>query len=210
MTLKTTSRTTSPPPQKLVLGSTSPFRKALLDKLKLPFETDKPKVDETPLADESAPALVERLAVEKAKAVAQNWPNTLVIGSDQVALFDGKILGKPHTHDKAVEQLSAFSGNKVIFLTGLAVINSETGETHSLIEPFEVHFKKLSFEEIDAYLKAEQPYNCAGSFKSEALGICLFEKLVGDDPNTLIGLPLIRLVELLNKFGFSVLDRQTK
>ncbi len=192
----------------IVLGSTSPFRKSILDKLNIPFQTDKPEVDETPLDNESAIELVERLAVLKAQTVADRWEKALVIGSDQVALFENEILGKPHTHENAVKQLSRFSGNKVTFLTGLAVINTETNETLSLVEPFEVHFRQLTEQEIEAYLLAEKPYKCAGSFKSEALGICLFEKLVGEDPNTLIGLPLIKLVSMLKQFGFDVLEKQ--
>ena len=140
--------------------------------------------------------------------MADRWDKALVIGSDQVALFDNEILGKPHTHENAVKQLSRFSGNKVTFLTGLAVINTETNETLSLVEPFEVHFRQLTEQEIEAYLLAEKPYKCAGSFKSEALGICLFEKLVGEDSNTLIGLPLIKLVSMLKQFGFDVLENQ--
>lgn len=192
----------------IVLGSTSPFRKAILDKLNISFQTDKPEVDETPLANETAIQLVERLAVLKAEAVAKRWDNSLVIGSDQVALFDNEILGKPHTHENAVKQLTRFSGNKVTFLTGLALIDTKTGKTLSLVEPFEVHFKHLTENDIESYLLAEKPYNCAGSFKSEALGICLFEKLVGEDPNTLIGLPLIKLVGLFKQFGYDVLANQ--
>ena len=194
----------------IVLGSTSPFRKEVLNKLNIPFETDKPQVDETPLENESAIQLVERLAILKAQTVAERWNNALIIGSDQVALFDGTILGKPHTHENAVKQLSSFSGNKVTFLTGLAVIDTNSGKIHSLVEPFEVHFKELSSNDIESYLLAEKPYKCAGSFKSEALGICLFEKLVGQDPNSLIGLPLIKLVEVFNKCGYSVLEQQGK
>lgn len=192
----------------IVLGSTSPFRKSILDKLNISFETDKPEVDETPLANETAEQLVERLAILKAEAVATRWPNALVIGSDQVALFDGEILGKPHTHENAIKQLSRFSGNKVTFLTGLSVIDTETNKTLSLVEPFEVHFKQLTESDIESYLLAEKPYNCAGSFKSEALGICLFDKLVGEDPNTLIGLPLIKLVEIFKQLGYDVLANQ--
>lgn len=192
----------------IILGSTSEFRKQILEKLNLSFQTAKPEVDETALPNETAHQLVERLAIAKAQAVANAHDNALVIGSDQVALFNDTILGKPHTHENAIKQLSSFSGNKVTFLTGLAVINSDTGETHSLVEPFEVYFKQLTLEDIEAYLIAETPYKCAGSFKSEALGICLFEKLVGDDPNTLVGLPLIKLVGLLDNFGYSVLKNQ--
>ncbi len=196
--------------QSIILGSTSPFRKQILDKLNISFTTAKPEVDETPMPDETAYQLVERLAIAKAHAVANQTDNALVIGSDQVALFNNTILGKPHTHDNAIKQLTSFSGQKVTFLTGLAVIDSKTGKTRSLVEPFEVHFKSLTLSEIEAYLLAETPYKCAGSFKSEALGICLFEKLVGDDPNTLVGLPLIKLVALLADFGYSVLDNQAK
>ena len=206
---KIVSSAVSCQPQRLVLGSTSPFRKEILNKLNIPFETDKPNVDETPLNNESARQLVERLAILKAKAVASNWENALIIGSDQVALFEGEILGKPHTHENAIKQLRSFSGNKVTFLTGLAVVNTNNLETLSLVEPFEVHFKKLTEADIEQYLLAEKPYNCAGSFKSEALGICLFEKLEGKDPNTLVGLPLIQLVSLLAKFGFNVLELQS-
>lgn len=193
----------------IVLGSTSPFRKSILDKLNISFETDKPEVDETPLANETAEQLVERLAILKAEAVATRWPNALVIGSDQVALFDGEILGKPHTHENAVKQLSRFSGNKVTFLTGLSVIDTKTNKTLSLVEPFEVHFRQLTENDIESYLLAEKPYNCAGSFKSEALGICLFDKLVGEDPNTLIGMPLIKLVAMFKELGFDVLAHQS-
>ena len=192
----------------LVLGSTSPFRKAILEKLNIPFSTDNPEVDETPLKNETAIELVERLAILKANAVAERWSQSIVIGSDQVALFENEILGKPHTHENAVKQLSRFSGNKVTFLTGLAVIDTETNKTLSLVEPFEVHFKQLSEDDIESYLQSEKPYNCAGSFKSEALGICLFDKLAGDDPNTLIGLPLIKLVSLLNQLDYNILKLQ--
>ena len=195
-------------PTTIVLGSTSPFRKAILDKLNISFQTDKPEVDETPQENETAIELVERLAILKAEAVAQRWNDALIIGSDQVALFEGEILGKPHTHENAVKQLTRFSGNKVTFLTGLAVIDTQTGKTQSLVEPFEVHFKQLTESDIESYLLAEKPYNCAGSFKSEALGICLFEKLIGEDPNTIIGLPLIKLVGLLKDFDYDVLANQ--
>lgn len=192
----------------LVLGSTSPFRKAILEKLGIDFITDKPEVDETPLPNEEPEALVARLAEDKAKAVAKRHSSSLIIGSDQVAVFDRQILGKPHTHENAVAQLTAFSGQTVTFLTGLSVIDTHSDQTHTLVEPFKVKFKTLSQSDIENYLLAEKPYNCAGSFKSEALGICLFEKLEGDDPNTLIGLPLIKLVSILDKLGYSVLEQQ--
>lgn len=194
--------------QTLVLGSTSPFRKILLEKLNLPFDCAKPNIDETALPNETPQALVERLAIEKAQAVAAQFPNALIIGSDQVALCDDDILGKPHNFDNGVKQLTKFSNKAVTFYTGLAVYNSATKQSYSLVEPFTVHFNPLSQNEIENYLNAEQPYNCAGSFKSEGLGICLFKKLEGDDPNTLIGLPLIKLVSLLKKHGVDVLTEQ--
>lgn len=193
----------------LVLGSTSPFRKNILEKLNLPFECAKPDIDETAFSNETPQALVERLAIEKAKAVTNEFPNALIIGSDQVALCDGEILGKPHNFDNGVKQLTKFSNKSVVFYTGLCVYDSENNTAKSIVEPFTVHFKELTHQEIENYLKAEQPYNCAGSFKSEGLGICLFKKLEGDDPNTLIGLPLIRLVALLKQHGLNVLEQQT-
>jgi len=195
--------------QTLVLGSTSPFRKSLLEKLNLPFEYAKPNIDETARDNESPEALVERLAIEKAKAVETDYPNALIIGSDQVAVCDGEILGKPHNFENGVKQLSKFSGKAVKFLTGLCVYNSSTKEHHALVEPFMVHFKNNDLKSIENYLRAEEPYNCAGSFKSEGLGICLFEKLEGDDPNSLIGLPLIKLVELLQQHDVDVLAEQS-
>ncbi len=196
--------------QQIVLGSTSPFRREILTKLKLPFECAQPDVDETPLPHETAPQLVSRLAQAKAQAVSQHYPNALVIGSDQVAVVDGKILGKPGDHPNAVQQLQQASGKIVTFYTGLALMNGLNGQLHQLVEPFEVHFKTLSKAQIEGYLQAEQPYNCAGSFKSEGLGIMLFERLQGRDPNTLIGLPLIALGELLQAEGIDVLLAQPK
>jgi len=194
--------------QTLVLGSTSPFRRAILEKLNLPFECTKPNIDESVKAGETPIELVERLAIEKAKAVDDEFSDALIIGSDQVAVCEGEILGKPHNFENGFKQLHKFSGKAVVFNTGLCVYNSKTKQTLSLVEPFTVHFKHLSDEEIINYLHTEQPYNCAGSFKSEALGICLFEKLEGDDPNTLIGLPLIKLVSLLKQHGLDVLAEQ--
>lgn len=194
----------------LVLGSTSPFRKSLLEKLNVPFECAKPDIDETPFDGESSIALVERLAIEKAKAVANEFPNAFIIGSDQVALHQNDILGKPHTRENAINQLTRFSGDKVVFHTGLCVFDSETNKSYSLVEPFEVYFRDLTKAEIEAYVDAEQPLKCAGSFKSEGLGITLFEKLVGDDPNSLIGLPLIKLHALLKDAGLDVLQYQPK
>lgn len=193
----------------LVLGSTSPFRKSILEKLNLPFECAKPNIDETPLENETPQALVKRLAIEKAKAVAPSFPDALIIGSDQVAMCDGEILGKPHTFDNGVKQLTKFSNQSVTFYTGLCVYDSTNDSVKALVELFVVHFNELSLSEIESYLKAEQPYNCAGSFKSEGLGICLFKKLEGDDPNTLIGLPLIKLVALLKQHGLDTLAQQS-
>jgi len=194
--------------KKLVLGSTSPFRKEILAKLNIPFVCAKPDIDESAFDNESPVELVERLAIEKAKAVASEFPDALIIGSDQVAMCDGEILGKPHNFETAVKQLEKFSNKTVVFYTGLCVYDSGLDYTTALIEPFLVHFNQLSLSDIENYLHAEQPYNCAGSFKSEGLGICLFKKLEGDDPNTLIGLPLIKLVELLKQHDVNVLAEQ--
>ena len=192
----------------LVLGSTSPFRKTLLEKFNIPFSCAKPNIDETAFPQEQPIQLVERLAIEKAKAVAVQHPNALIIGSDQVAVCNNEILGKPHNFDNAVNQLTKFSDQCITFYTGLCVYDSHNDKVTSIVEPFHVHFKKLSQQEICNYLKTEQPYNCAGSFKSEGLGICLFKKLEGDDPNSLIGLPLIKLVTLLKQHDIDVLSLQ--
>jgi MAF protein len=189
----------------LVLASTSPFRKSILQKLGVPFDCHAPEVDETPLAGESPSRLVERLSIAKAQAVAAHLKQGLVIGSDQVAVIDNEILGKPGNHENAVAQLLRASGRTVTFLTGLALVNAASGSIQAEVVPFKVVFRKLSLEQIDNYLNAEQPYNCAGSFKSEGLGIALFERLDGDDPNTLIGLPLIRLIHMLEKEGETVI-----
>ncbi len=189
----------------LVLASTSPFRKALLERLELPFETQAPEVDEQRLQGETAEQLVRRLAEAKARAVAASWPDALIIGSDQVAVIDNEVLGKPGNHDNAHRQLASASGKQVTFLTGLCLHNSHGGGTQTEVVPFTVHFRTLGDEQIDNYLRKEQPYNCAGSFKSEGLGISLFERLEGDDPNALIGLPLIRLVRMLENEGVRVI-----
>lgn len=189
----------------LILASTSPYRRALLEKLGLPFACIAPQVDEQPQTGESAEALVERLARAKAAAIAAQYPDALVIGSDQVAVIDGAILGKPHSHYRAFAQLQAASGKSVTFLTGLALSNQASGALLSLVEPFEVRFRTLNEQSIEHYLRLEQPYDCAGSFKSEGLGICLFEALSGRDPNALIGLPLIALIDLLTELGYDTL-----
>lgn len=193
-------------PLPLVLASTSVYRAALLAKLTTQFTTLASKVDETPKPNEPANALVQRLALAKAQAVARQLAApALIIGSDQVALFENDIIGKPLKSDAAIAQLSRFSGNSVCFLTGLALYNSLTGQQQLIVEPFTVHFRTLSNAEIAAYVDKEQPFDCAGSFKSEGLGISLFRKLEGDDPNSLIGLPLIRLFQLLQQEGVNLL-----
>ncbi|ALG68767.1 Maf family protein [Beggiatoa leptomitoformis] len=185
----------------LVLASTSPFRKNLLTRLGLPFETVAPNVDETPLVNETPEALVKRLSILKAQAVQALYANALIIGSDQVAILDGQIIGKPHTHDNAVQQLSKASGNTVSFLTGLCLLNTATTQYQVEIVPFTVVFRALTTAQIENYLQLEQPYHCAGSFRSESLGITLMEAMRGDDPNALVGLPLMRLIRLLENEG---------
>lgn len=192
----------SPP---LYLASTSVYRQQLLSKLTAAFTAVKPDVDETPLPAETASQLVYRLALAKANSIAGNLQSGLVIGSDQVAVFANEIIGKPHTSENAVKQLTRFSGQTVTFLTGLALVNADTGQAQVVVEPFDVTFRHLSAAEIAAYIAKEQPLDCAGSFKSEGLGITLFSRLNGNDPNSLIGLPLIRLNTLLLNEGVNVL-----
>lgn len=196
------------PMKPLILASTSPFRRELLQRLGLPFDTAAPDADETPLAGESPEALVARLAEAKARVVARQFPDALIIGSDQVAMLDGNILGKPGDHAKAVQQLRAASGRQVDFLTGLCLLNSRSGRCQVRVEPFSVVFRALSDAQIEHYLRHDTPYQCAGSFKSEGLGIALFERMQGNDPNALIGLPLITLTELLRNEGVDVLADQ--
>ncbi len=189
----------------IILASSSPYRKAILAKLQLPFVTASPNTDERMRAAESASQMVERLAIEKARAVAAEYDQGLVIGCDQVAVLDQQMLGKPLTHDNAVRQLQACRGRSITFLTGLCVLNACSLEFQSSVEPFKVHFRQLTDRQIERYLRRETPYDCAGSFKSEGLGISLFQRLEGDDPNTLVGLPLIRLIEMLENEGIDVL-----
>ncbi len=188
----------------LVLGSSSPFRKQLLAKLGLDFSCNSPQIDESPLTGEHAEQLVARLAEAKARAVAVKHPDALIIASDQVAVLNGRILGKPGNHQNAHAQLSAAAGNTVTFYTSLALLNASNNHLQLEVVPFKVHFRPLTADEIESYLHKEQPYQCAGSFKSEGLGIALFNKLEGDDPNTLIGLPLIRLIRMLKNEGISI------
>jgi 7-methyl-GTP pyrophosphatase len=183
--------------QLLVLASSSIFRSELLKRLQLPFEAMAPNVDETPLPNESARTTSVRLAQEKALAVAGNYPDALIIGSDQVALLEGRQLGKPITHDNAVKQLRAMRGKTTHFYTALALLNSKTGNMQIKVAENFVSLRDLSDAEIEGYLQKEQPYHCAGSAKAEGLGIALIDKMTGEDPNALIGLPLILLVQML-------------
>lgn len=191
--------------RKLVLASTSPYRRELLGRLGLPFEVASPETDETPLPGEAPEATALRLSEAKARAVATAYPDALIIGSDQVAEMNGAIFGKPGTHERAVAQLRQLSGQTVNFFTGLCVLNSHTGVAEVCGVPTLVGFRQLSDSEIENYLRREPAYNCAGSAKSEGLGIALLSRIHGDDPNALVGLPLIALCELLRKHGMSIL-----
>lgn len=189
----------------ILLASTSPFRQALLRKLGLTFITAAPEVDESPQPGETAEALVIRLAVAKALALAGTYPRHWIIGSDQVCVLDGAIAGKPHTAENARAQLRAASGKAITFYTGLALFHPASGRLLQCCEPFVVHFRTLTDAEIAGYVEKEQPLQCAGSFKSEGLGICLFDRLEGRDPNTLVGLPLIALNGMLQQAGINPL-----
>lgn len=188
----------------LVLASSSPYRRELLERLRLPFTWSAPAIDETRHPQESAEHLVRRLALEKAQALATLHPNHLIIGSDQVAVLGEQILGKPHGFDRARSQLLAASGTSVSFLTGLALLNSATGNHQVDCVPFTVHFRELDEARISRYLDAEQPYDCAGSFKAEGLGVSLFRATEGSDATSLVGLPLIRLVDMLLAEGVQI------
>ncbi|OUS29337.1 septum formation protein Maf [Gammaproteobacteria bacterium 45_16_T64] len=188
----------------VVLGSSSPFRSAILKKLNIAFDTHSPDIDESPLPNETPQELVKRLALRKAEAVAKSHPTSLIISSDQVSVLNGNINGKPGTRERAIAQLSESSNNTVSFYTSLCLYDALENNYQLVVEPYLVHFRKLSLQAIENYIDAESPLNCAGSFKSEGLGISLFNRLQGDDPNTLIGLPLIRLVEMLNKKNIDI------
>ncbi|WP_237056621.1 Maf family protein [Microbulbifer sediminum] len=189
----------------LILASSSPYRRALLEQLELPFECASPHINEEALTGESGPELAARLASEKARALAARYPHGLIIGSDQVAECDGRLLGKPGTPEKAEEQLSACSGRRVCFHTGLSLLQAASGRQLTQVEPFSVIFRELTPGQIRRYVEREQPLDCAGSFKVEGLGIALFEKMEGSDYNSLIGLPLIRLVNMLRQFDIDPL-----
>ncbi len=190
----------------LILASTSPYRRELLERLRLPFSVESPGIDETPLAGEASADLAVRLACGKAKAVADRNPRAIVIGADQVASLDGHSIGQPHTHERAVQQLRAMSGRQVVFHTAVSVIQKLTGFSGSAIVPVVVIFRSLTDSMIERYLRLEQPYDCAGSAKSEALGIALLQSVLSDDPTALIGLPLIRTCELLSEAGLDPLS----
>lgn len=190
--------------QPLLLASSSPYRRELLARLRLPFVCSSPDIDESHRPGEDASELVQRLAMEKAQALASQFPDHLIIGSDQVAVLGEQILGKPHTFERALEQLSAASGSSVTFLTGLALLNSSTGQCQVDCVPFTVHMRSLDQASITRYLHAEQPYDCAGSFKAEGLGVSLFQATEGSDATSLVGLPLIRLVDMLIKEGVQI------
>ena len=193
------------PQRALILGSSSRYRRELMQRLRLPFEVLSPDVDESPLPGESPHDLACRLALAKAHAVAALQPEAVVIGSDQVADLNGLPLGKPGTHERAVVQLRQMRGQTVIFQTAVAVVCAATGFAQMDIAPVKVQFRDLSDAEIEAYLQAEQPYDCAGSAKSEGLGIALLERIDNDDPSALVGLPLIRTCALLRAAGVKVL-----
>ena len=189
----------------LILGSTSRYRRELLERLRVPFDVVSPDVDETPLPGEAPQALATRLALAKAKAVAALHPNAVVIGSDQVADLNGEPLGKPGTHDRAVVQLQRMRGQTVIFQTAVSVVCQASGFEQTELAQIKVRFRELSDAEIEAYLRAEEPYDCAGSAKSEGLGIALLDAIDNDDPTALIGLPMIRTARLLRAAGIDLL-----
>jgi MAF protein len=192
---------TATPVRQLVLASTSPFRRELLERLRLPFETGAPSVDEAPREGEPPRALVQRLAEAKARAVGPRFPNALIIGSDQVACINGEVLGKPGSRERAIGQLRRASGQDVSFETGLCLYDAVSDRAQVCCESYRVRFRRLTDAEIAGYVDLEQPLNCAGSFKSEGLGVALFERMDGADPTSLIGLPLIRLLSLLRSAG---------
>ncbi len=191
--------------QKIILGSSSIYRKELLQRLQISFETVSPQIDETPLLQESPQETAARLAEAKARAVAQTYPRALIIGSDQVAILGDVCLGKPLNHINATEQLRLVRGKEVIFYTALCLLNSANDRLQTRVIPNYVKFRQLSDQQIENYLLKEQPYHCAGSAKSEGLGIALIERMTGDDPNALIGLPLIALVDMLIHEGVRII-----
>ncbi len=196
----------STPQRKLVLGSTSVYRRELLERIRLPFSVAAPHVDETPLPGETPVALARRLALAKARAVAEQYPDCIVIGSDQVADLHGQPLGKPGNHERAIAQLQAMRGQTVIFQTAVAVVCLASGFVQEDLAAVKVQFRDLSDTEIEHYLQAEKPYDCAGSAKSEGLGISLLDAIDNDDPTALVGLPLIRTCRMLRAAGLDLLS----
>ena len=194
------------PPPRLILGSTSRYRRELLTRLRLPFEVEAPGVDETPRPGEAPAALAQRLALEKARAVAARHPQDVVIGSDQVADLAGEPLGKPCDHARAVAQLQRMSGQRVVFQTALAVVRRDTGFEAVDLAAVSVTFSNLLDAEIETYLRLDEPYDCAGSARSESLGVALLSAIDSDDPTALVGLPLIRTCALLRAAGLDPLD----
>jgi septum formation protein len=190
----------------LILASSSPYRRALLQQLRLPFQCAFPHIDEEALPGESPAELALRLAAEKALALRNDFPEALIIGSDQVAECGGRTLGKPGSHAKALEQLQFCQGRRVSFHTAISLLDTASGKQETQLDIFSVYFRALSEAQINRYLQLEKPYDCAGSFKVEGLGITLFEKMEGSDYNSLIGLPLIRLISLLKEFGLDPLS----
>lgn len=188
----------------LLLASSSAYRRELLSRLRLPFQHQSPDIDEAPLPQELPQHLALRLAEQKARALAEHHPDHLIIGSDQVAVLGDMMLGKPGDFTHAAKQLMAASGKTVTFLTGIALLNSQTGRIQTDCVPFKIRFRTLSDEQIERYLHLEQPYDCAGSFKAEGLGISLFQSMEGEDFTSLIGLPLIRLVDMLKNEGVNI------
>ena len=199
------TETSLPAQRALVLGSTSRYRQELLQRLRIPFTVAAPDVDETPQPGEAPAALAQRLALAKARAVAAAFPEAVVIGSDQVADLDGLPLGKPGSHERAVAQLRQMRGRTVIFQTAVAVVCKASGFEQASLAEVKVRFRQLSDDAIENYLRAEQPYDCAGSAKSEGLGIALLESIDSDDPTALVGLPLIRTCRLIEAAGIRLL-----
>ncbi len=191
--------------QTLILASSSEFRRELLQKLQIPFSSISPRVDETPFENEKPHETALRLAQDKARKIGAEYPHALVIGCDQVATMDGEQLGKPLNHVNATKQLKSMRGREVTFHSALCLYNAATGNMQAEVVPYLVRFRLLSDEQIENYLNKEQPYQCAGSAKSEGLGIALMERMIGEDPNALIGLPLIKLINMLENESISVL-----
>ena len=189
---------------KLVLASSSPFRRQLLAQLQVPFKVVIPDIDETPRAQEEPQGLVERLAIEKAQVVGVNLTDSLIIGSDQVASYEGKIVGKPGDRATAIEQLLGASGQTVRLYTGVALLNSNSGVIRSRVIPYEVVFRDITLAMIEDYLEREEPYGCCGSLQADGLGVALLARISGDDPSALIGLPLITVIDLLAQENYSI------